>query len=908
MKPKIKTGLIFFFLSLVLIFPNYDILHSDPDIPGILVEKDPTDIAINPLTNEAVVTNEKSGSVSVVDLDIEQVIATISVGKKPKGIATDNAMNIAVAANSKDNTVTLIDLNTYETITTVPVGKDPEKVAVNQNTHTALVANHKDDSVSVIDLMTYTVISTIPVEKEPIDIAIDPELNIALVVNEKAEKDKEDDEDDHKDKDKDKGKSDNHDDKDDDGDDDDDDEHNYIVSIIDLNTYEVTGTVSAGKKPKAIDINPVTHIAVVANEKDNTLTIINLLTWESYDIPGEKHPEDVAVNPLDNRALVISEHDRKLILIDLDTDTIVREYSINKESEAVEVNPYTNTAGIVDSKTDSLTLIQLPNPVPMINSINPGTIIRGSSDTSINIEGSRFITSSTVYLDGQALDTAFIDNDNIQAIIPGTLLLTAGAFPVTVVNPAPDGGTSNAVNLQVDNPVPVITLLDPAEAIAGTPSLTVNVNGTGFFDDTTLYVNGISRPLTLLNQTLLQLELTASDLETGGYLEITVSNPEPGGGVSSPAVFTMFNPVPVLTSISPSSATQGSPDFTLTLTGNNFLSTSVVSFNGQQLQTTYINSTGLEAVVPAIAVQASRDYPVKVINPGPGGGQSASLTFTVKPFLEIQITSPSDSETINKTKIIIKGTINSDTNDIGITVNGVIAEIMGNGWIANGVPLTTGTNTITAVVTDSHGNTDSKTITIYTNNIIQYVTLTANITSGISPLTTYFSVSTEIPALSVTYQMDFEGDGVVDYEGAIFENINFTYTTEGIYYPTVTVVDTEGISYSDTIAITVLNKEEINELLKGKWEVMKTALLASDNEGALVYFVDDSTDRYRQAFTSLGSSNINLIFSSITELRLNTISGPIAQYWALRTEPEGTFAYPVTFVLDENGIWKIMGF
>jgi len=28
----------------------------------------------------------------------------------------------------------------------------------------------------------------------------------------------------------------------------------------------------------------------------------------------------------------------------------------------------------------------------------------------------------------------------------------------------------------------------------------------------------------------------------------------------------------------------------------------------------------------------------------------------------------------------------------------------------------------------------------------------------------------------------------------------------------------------------------------------------------------------------------------------------------LRTEAEGTFAYPVTFVQDVNGIWKLMGF
>jgi len=108
---------------------------------------------------------------------------------------------------------------------------------------------------------------------------------------------------------------------------------------------------------------------------------------------------------LDNRALVICDEDRSLLLIDLDTGSIIQNYSINKESKAVAVNIYTNIAGIIDEKTDSLTIIQLPNPVPKITSINPSTIYRGSAGESIAIEGTKFIKTSKVYFENQPLDT-----------------------------------------------------------------------------------------------------------------------------------------------------------------------------------------------------------------------------------------------------------------------------------------------------------------------------------------------------------------------------------------------------------------------------------------------------------------------------------------------------------------------
>jgi hypothetical protein len=84
--------------------------------------------------------------------------------------------------------------------------------------------------------------------------------------------------------------------------------------------------------------------------------------------------------------------------------------------------------------------------------------------------------------------------------------------------------------------------------------------------------------------------------------------------------------------------------------------------------------------------------------------------------------------------------------------------------------------------------------------------------------------------------------------------------------------------------------------------------MSGDIEGALGFFAEPSMERYRQAFTAAGSANINSIFTGITEIRFKIMYWPIVEYWALRTEPGGTFAYPVTFIQDETGNWKIMGF
>ena len=89
------------------------------------------------------------------------------------------------------------------------------------------------------------------------------------------------------------------------------------------------------------------------------------------------------------------------------------------------------------------------------------------------------------------------------------------------------------------------------------------------------------------------------------------------------------NPTPTLASILPTSANANCPAFTLTVNGSGFLSSSVVEWNQAPLTTTYVSGQKLTATVPASALAAPGTVQVAVLNPAPGGGNSAAILFTI---------------------------------------------------------------------------------------------------------------------------------------------------------------------------------------------------------------------------------------------------------------------------------------
>jgi hypothetical protein len=106
------------------------------------------------------------------------------------------------------------------------------------------------------------------------------------------------------------------------------------------------------------------------------------------------------------------------------------------------------------------------------------------------------------------------------------------------------GGAGGGGGTPLDNPVPSITSLSPAQVAAGSQSQTLTVNGAGFTRSSEVNYNGASRTTTYVSGSQLSVALAGSDLATTGSYPVVVTNPAPGGGNSNSMNFGVVQGTP----------------------------------------------------------------------------------------------------------------------------------------------------------------------------------------------------------------------------------------------------------------------------------------------------------------------------------------------------------------------------
>jgi hypothetical protein len=137
------------------------------------------------------------------------------------------------------------------------------------------------------------------------------------------------------------------------------------------------------------------------------------------------------------------------------------------------------------------------------------------------------------------------------------------------------------------------------------------------------------------------------------------------------------------------------------------------------------------------------------------------------------------------------------------------------------------------------------------------------------------------------------------------DEYKYRIATEGIYYFTAQVTGPDNKVYQDTVAVTVLSPQ-IDALLRGKWEGMKSALGNQDINGAVLNFASDTQANYNKLFTGLKSvlpSYVAELYT--TQVDLISIEDNKATYRISVTRNGTALFFHLLFIQDYNGIWKI---
>jgi hypothetical protein len=123
------------------------------------------------------------------------------------------------------------------------------------------------------------------------------------------------------------------------------------------------------------------------------------------------------------------------------------------------------------------------NPVPTLSSLLTTHVTGGGAAFMLTVQGSNFVPSSVVRWNGSDRATTYVSSAELQADIPDTDLSAGGDVQVTVFSPAPVGGLTSALTLQVSS---FTTAADPSSVtVAAGRSATYTIQVTpqyGSFD------------------------------------------------------------------------------------------------------------------------------------------------------------------------------------------------------------------------------------------------------------------------------------------------------------------------------------------------------------------------------------------------------------------------------------------
>jgi hypothetical protein len=300
-------------------------------------------------------------------------------------------------------------------------------------------------------------------------------------------------------------------------------------------------------------------------------------------------------------------------------------------------------------------LTPVTNPAPQITALSPSRARAGSGPVLVAATGTGFDAFSVVLWNGVARPTTVISSTSVQATIPASDLVSIGSAQVSVFTPAPGGGTSSELTFSIDPP-PTLTP-SATSVVLGNPVTVTLANGFGGGSDW-LALATVGAPdssylqYTYVGPNVINRTWTVTPASAGSYeFRLYPNNGYTRAATSAPVTVTQpTNPVPVVTSLSPSFATVGGAQFTLTVNGSNFVSTSVVRWNGASRPTTFTNSTQLQATISPGDIAAVGTATVSVATPAPGGGTSSDLTIAITnpPSLSVSATraAPGGSVTV----------------------------------------------------------------------------------------------------------------------------------------------------------------------------------------------------------------------------------------------------------------------
>jgi len=270
----------------------------------------------------------------------------------------------------------------------------------------------------------------------------------------------------------------------------------------------------------------------------------------------------------------------------------------------------TGIASLMLSANSTLTPAQVLTTIQ--NTARTFPTSTGGTDCTTSTCGSGIINAAAAVASVASTDMSITNADS-----PATSVIIGDniTYTITATNNGPFGTSMTTVTDILPAGVTYVSASTTQGSCSGTNTVTCTLGAlaSGSHATITLTVTTTAANAALSNTATVISNLDDQDMTNNTATAITSVN----------------NPVPAISSLSPSWKAPVTGAFTLTVNGSNFVSNSVVRWNGVARTTTFVNSTQVTAAILAGDIATAGTAAVTVLNPTPGGGTTSALTFTI---------------------------------------------------------------------------------------------------------------------------------------------------------------------------------------------------------------------------------------------------------------------------------------
>jgi YVTN family beta-propeller protein len=310
---------------------------------------------------KAYVGNFKDNTVSVVDVELKRVTATIPVPPGPHGIVITPDNRWVYVASDGASTVSVIDTATDKLVENIEVGKNPHGVAVTRDGRYVLVGVYDTDSVAFIDTNTRKVIGSVSVGK-PHNIAVHPSGGVAYVGSQTPGK--------------------------------------FSLAIIDLTARRLTNTVALEKTPRGLEFDPSGARLYITQAGVESVVVVDPANNKIVtEIPVGVSPHYANFTADGKRGLTAVQGPSLLAVFNPQKNRIEKSIKVGSRPHwvaagpggkiALTTNEDSNDVSIVDLDSGAVTTVPVGN-APRKIAVQSASAQRQSSNRQITISGFSF--------------------------------------------------------------------------------------------------------------------------------------------------------------------------------------------------------------------------------------------------------------------------------------------------------------------------------------------------------------------------------------------------------------------------------------------------------------------------------------------------------------------------------------